>query len=273
MTNLNHAGCRRVTLADIRPLLETADDWTKGLFANSAATLLGFPKTGPIQFAAAVWQNAYHDHALYFNVVGQGSWFPLLLTKLKKMAGKHDRLQFSTYTAASPLTQQLQWAGFELIRHTAMSHYRKLAAATSNDTVVARSQLSEAQWQAVVRLSYQNYVDAHTANPATMTQTQFEQSLREADPNQPSFLVEGGTILAYVFWFEDEPGELTSAWLGGTGLADTLRLMRAVLPRLQAAFSMVNGEFDDTDSFAWAVYQQLAVPDPHPLMTWQMKLD
>lgn len=49
--------------------------------------------------------------------------------------------------------------------------------------------------------------------------------------------------------------------------------MRAVLPRLQAAFSVVNGEFDDTDSFAWAVYQQLAVPDPHPLMTWQMKLD
>ncbi len=130
----------------------------KDFFANSAATLLGFPKTGPIQFAAAVWRNAYHDHALYFNVVGQGSWFPLLLTKLKKMAGKHDRLQFSTYTAASPLTQQLQWAGFELIRHTAMSHYRKLAAATSNDTVVARSQLSEAQWQAVVRLSYQNYV-------------------------------------------------------------------------------------------------------------------
>ncbi len=31
MTNLNHAGCREVTLADIRPLLETADDWTKGL--------------------------------------------------------------------------------------------------------------------------------------------------------------------------------------------------------------------------------------------------
>ena len=189
------------------------------------------------------------------------------------MTDEQDRLQLSTYTAALPLTQQLQRAGFELIRHTAMSHYRKLAAVTSNDTVVARSQLSEAQWQAVVRLSYQNYVDAHTANPATMTQTQFEQSLREADPNQPSFLVEGGTILAYVFWFEDEPGELTSAWLGGTGLADTLRLMRAVLPRLQAAFSVVNGEFDDTDSFAWAVYQQLAVPDPHPLMTWQMKLD
>ncbi len=48
MTNLNHAGCRRVTLADIRPLLETADDWTKGLFANSAATLLGFPK--PVRY-------------------------------------------------------------------------------------------------------------------------------------------------------------------------------------------------------------------------------
>ena len=178
MTNLNHAGCREVTLADIRPLLETADDWAKGLFANSAATLLGFPKTGPIQFAAAVWQNAYHHHALYFNVIGQSSWLPLLLTKLKKMTDEQDRLQFSTYTAASPLTQRLQRTGFELIRHTAMSHYRKIAAATSNDTVVARSQLSEAQWQAVVRLSYQNYVDAHTANPATMTQTQFEQSLR-----------------------------------------------------------------------------------------------
>ncbi|WP_252181568.1 hypothetical protein [Lacticaseibacillus zeae] len=253
-------------------MLKDADQWTKQLFGNKAAIIRGFPQVGPLQYAVAVWQNAYHKRALYFNVIGQNIRLAELIPMLKQIAVKHDRLQFSSDEATSTITQQLRQAGFQVIRHTAMGTYRMLQPTATIGDIKTRSQLTATQWQAVVQLSYQNYVSAHTVNPATMTQAQFEKALSDADPQQPGFWVVGNSVRAYVFWFEDEPGELTSAWLGGVKQADTLRLMRAVLPLVQANYRVVNGEFDDTDPYAWAVYRRLAIPDLHPLVTWQLLL-
>ncbi|TLF41925.1 hypothetical protein FEI15_01575 [Lacticaseibacillus zeae] len=272
MINWQPGAGRSVTPAELQPLLKDADQWTKQLFGNKAAIIRGFPQVGPLQYAVAVWQNTYHKHALYFNVIGQNIRLAELISLLKQIAGKHDRLQFSSDEATSTITQQLRQAGFQVIRHTAMGTYRTLRPTTTIGDIKTRSQLTATQWQAVVQLSYQNYVSAHTVNPATMTQAQFEKVLSDADPQQPGFWVVGDSVRAYVFWFEDEPGELTSAWLGGVKQADTLRLMRAVLPLVQAKYEVVNGEFDDTDPYAWAVYRRLAIPDPHPLVTWQLLL-
>ncbi|KRK11258.1 hypothetical protein FD51_GL001216 [Lacticaseibacillus zeae DSM 20178 = KCTC 3804] len=272
MINWQPGAGRSVTPAELQPLLKDADQWTKQLFGNKAAIIRGFPQVGPLQYAVAVWQNAYHKRALYFNVIGQNIRLAELIPMLKQIAVKHDRLQFSSDEATSTITQQLRQAGFQVIRHTAMGTYRMLQPTATIGDIKTRSQLTATQWQAVVQLSYQNYVSAHTVNPATMTQAQFEKALSDADPQQPGFWVVGNSVRAYVFWFEDEPGELTSAWLGGVKQADTLRLMRAVLPLVQANYRVVNGEFDDTDPYAWAVYRRLAIPDLHPLVTWQLLL-
>ncbi|KLI77135.1 MULTISPECIES: hypothetical protein [Lacticaseibacillus] len=272
MINWQPGAGRSVTPAELQPLLKDADQWTKQLFGNKAAIIRGFPQVGPLQYAVAVWQNTYHKRALYFNVVGRNIRLAELIPMLKQLAGQHDRLQFSSYDFPSETTQQLRQAGFQVIRHTAMGTYRTLRPTTTIGDIKTRSQLTATQWQAVVQLSYQNYVSAHTVNPATMTQAQFEKALSDADPQQPGFWVVGNSVRAYVFWFEDEPGELTSAWLGGVKQADTLRLMQAVLPLVQANYRVVNGEFDDTDPHAWAVYRRLAIPDLHPLVTWQLLL-
>lgn len=272
MINWQPGAGRSVTPAELQPLLKDADQWTKQLFGNKAAIIRGFPQVGPLQYAVAVWQNAYHKRALYFNVIGQNIRLAELIPMLKQIAVKHDRLQFSSDEATSTITQQLRQAGFQVIRHTAMGTYRMLQPTATIGDIKTRSQLTATQWQAVVQLSYQNYVSAHTVNPATMTQAQFEKALSDADLQQPGFWVVGNSVRAYVFWFEDEPGELTSAWLGGVKQADILRLMQAVLPLVQANYRVVNGEFDDTDPYAWAVYRRLAIPDLHPLVTWQLLL-
>ncbi len=153
-----------------------------------------------------------------------------------------------------------------------MSDYRKVVATPEAD-VRSRSQLTSAQWHDVVQMSFANYVAAHADNPVTFNHATFEQQLAEAEDTQPSFLVENQQVQAYVFWFEDEPGALTSAWLGGQQFADIRRLLQTALFQVQARYSVVNGEFDDTDIHAWTVYQQLALPDPKPLISWQLLLD
>ncbi|RXT56366.1 hypothetical protein [Lacticaseibacillus chiayiensis] len=263
---------RRVTPSELQLLLKDEDQWTRQLFGNKAAIIRGFPQVGPLQYAIAVWQNPYHAHASYFNVIGRNYHIKELMPMLKQMANKHDRLQFSSYDESPAVVRQLRRAGFHVIRHTAMGTYRTLKSVPVTSNIKSRSQLTPSQWQAVVRLSFQDYLSTHTVNPATITRTQFEKELSGADPHQPGFLVEENNLLAYVFWFEDQPGELTSAWLGGVHKADTLRLMRAILPLIQKNNQLVNGEFDDTDPHAWMVYGQLAIPDPHPLVTWQLRL-
>lgn len=263
---------RKVTLTMLQPFLASADAFTQQHFANRHVILLGYPQSGAVTFAAAVWENAFHAHALYFDVVGDVAWLPQLLEDLQQLADHQDQLQYSGYASQASLITQLQAAHFRVFRHTAMSDYRKVVAAPEAD-VRSQTQLTASQWHEVVQMSFANYVAAHVDNPATFNRVTFEKQLSEADGTQPSFLVENQQVQAYVFWFEDEPGALTSAWLGGQQFADIRRLLQTALFQVQARYSVVNGEFDDTDIHAWTVYQQLALPDPKPLISWQLLLD
>lgn len=263
---------RKVTLTMLQPFLASADAFTQQHFANRHAILLRYPQSGAVTFAAAVWENSFHANALYFDVVGDVAWLQQLLEDLRQLADHHDRLQYSSYAAQSAVITQLQAKHFRAFRRTAMSDYRKVVATPEAD-VRSRSQLTSAQWHDVVQMSFANYVAAHADNPVTFNHATFEQQLAEAEDTQPSFLVENQQVQAYVFWFEDEPGALTSAWLGGQQFADIRRLLQTALFQVQARYSVVNGEFDDTDIHAWTVYQQLALPDPKPLISWQLLLD
>ena len=245
---------QKVTLTMLQPFLASADAFTQQHFANRHAILLRYPQSGAVTFAAAVWENSFHANAL-----------PQLLEDLRQLADHHDRLQYSSYAAQSAVITQLQAKHFRAFRRTAMSDYWKVVATPEAD-VRSRSQLTSAQWHDVVQMSFANYVAAHADNPVTFNHATFEQQLAEAEDTQPSFLVENQQVQAYVFWFEDEPGALTSAWLGGQQFADIRRLLQTALFQVQARYSVVNGEFDDTDIHAWTVYQQLALPDPKPLL-------
>ncbi|EPC37229.1 hypothetical protein [Lacticaseibacillus paracasei] len=221
--------------------------------------------------------NTFHPNALGLTVYTLSeNLFSIILADARKEAlcQHKDRIVTWEYEPLSKFSEWLITQGFSVWRRTVMpkAEISNIVLANSKrGQVLTLSQVlkNNVLKNKLLKMSLNDYADAHTANPMRVTTiSEWEQIVfPDVLSSAPLVLVQKSQILAYTFLFEDNPKILTLGWLGAINQTSLWDLQTKQLTWAKSHdMHVLTGEFDSTDHMALSTYKHWPF-DPAPVYT------